>query len=104
MIVAIFVFAPLGLPAWYWLVATRILGVPVIAGISYEIIRLAARYRDSPGVWLIIKPGLELQRLTTREPDESQLAVAIAALRAVLEAEEGDRLSARDLVGLEVVA
>lgn len=104
MIVAIFVFAPLGLPAWYWLVASRILGVPVIAGISYEIIRLAARYRDRPGVSLIIKPGLALQRLTTREPDESQLAVAIAALRGVLDAEGGDGLTARDLVGLEVVA
>ena len=104
MIVSIFVFAPLGLPAWYWLVATRILGVPVIAGISYEIIRLAARYRDRPAVSLIIKPGLALQRLTTREPDESQLAVAIAALSAVLDAEAGDGLTARDLVGLEVVA
>jgi uncharacterized protein YqhQ len=104
MIVAIFVFAPLGLPAWYWLIATRILGVPVIAGVSYEIIRLAARYRDRPGVSLIIRPGLELQRLTTREPDESQLAVAIAALRAVLDVEAGDELGARDLVGLEVVA
>jgi uncharacterized protein YqhQ len=46
MIVAIFVFAPIGLPAWYWLLATRILGVPVIAGISFEIIKLAARHRD----------------------------------------------------------
>ena len=84
--------------------ATRIIGVPVIAGISYEIIRLAARYRDRPGVSLVIAPGLALQRLTTREPDESQLAVAIAALRAVLDAEGEDELSAHDLVGLEVVA
>jgi uncharacterized protein YqhQ len=104
MIVAIFVFAPLGLPAWYWLIATRILGVPVIAGISYEIIRLAARYRSHRAVALIIAPGLALQRLTTREPDLDQLAVAIAALQAVLEAEAGDNPSAADLVGLEVVA
>jgi len=104
MIVAIFVFAPLGLPAWYWLIATRILGVPVIAGLSYEIIRLAARHRAHRWVALIIAPGLALQRLTTREPDESQLAVAIAALRAVLDAEEVDDLQASDLVGLEVVA
>jgi len=45
MIVAIFAFAPIGLPAWYWLVATRILGVPVIAGVSFEIIKFAARHR-----------------------------------------------------------
>jgi uncharacterized protein YqhQ len=104
MIVAIFIFAPLGLPAWYWLIATRILGVPLIAGISYEIIRLAARYRRHRLVALIIAPGLALQRLTTREPNLGQLAVALAALGAVLDAEAADGLAASDLVGLEVVA
>jgi uncharacterized protein YqhQ len=49
-------------------------------------------------------PGLALQRLTTREPDHSQLAVAIAALRSVLEVESGDERGADDLIGLEVVA
>ncbi len=104
MIVAIFVFAPIGLPAWYWLVATRILGVPLIAGISFEIIKLAARHRDQAWVRAVMAPGLALQRLTTREPDHSQLAVAIAALRAVLDVEAADERSAADLVGLEVVA
>ncbi|HEY1776028.1 MAG TPA: DUF1385 domain-containing protein [Solirubrobacteraceae bacterium] len=104
MIVAIFAFAPIGLPAWYWLVATRILGVPVIAGISFEIIKFAARHRDRAWVRVLMAPGLALQRLTTREPDHSQLAVAIAALRSVLEVEAGDAGSAADLVGLEVVA
>ena len=104
MIVAIFVFAPFGLPAWYWLIVTRILGVPVIAGISYEIIRLTARYRRNRFVGLLIAPGLALQRLTTREPDLGQLAVALAALRAVIDAEAADGLTAADLVGLEVVA
>jgi uncharacterized protein YqhQ len=104
MIVAIFVFAPLGLPAWYWLIATRILGVPVIAGISFEIIKLTARYRDHRWARIVMAPGLQLQRLTTREPDHDQLAVALAALGAVLEIEEGEKLVASDLVGLEVVA
>jgi uncharacterized protein YqhQ len=104
MIVAIFVFAPIGLPAWYWLLATRILGVPVIAGISFEIIKLAARHRDRVWVRALMAPGLALQRLTTREPDHSQLAVAIAALRSVLEVESGDERGADDLIGLEVVA
>ena len=104
MIVAIFVFAPIGLPAWYWLLLTRILGVPVIAGISFEIIKLAARHRDHAWVRAVMAPGLALQRLTTREPDHSQLAVAIAALNAVLEIEAGDRLGADELIGLEVVA
>ena len=104
MIVAIFVFAPIGLPAWYWLLATRVLGVPLIAGISFEVIKFAARHRDRTVVRVLMAPGLALQRLTTREPDHAQLAVAIAALRSVLEIEAGDQRSAADLVGLEVVA
>ncbi|HEV3323849.1 MAG TPA: DUF1385 domain-containing protein [Solirubrobacteraceae bacterium] len=104
MIVAIFVFAPLGLPAWYWLVATRILGVPVIAGISFEIIKFAGRNRRRRWVQALMWPGLKLQLLTTREPDLHQLAVAIAALKAVLAHETPGELSAADLVGVEVVA
>ena len=104
MIVAIFVFAPIGLPAWYWLVATRILGVPVIAGVSFELIKFAGRNRSRGWVRAIMWPGLKLQLLTTREPDLDQLAVAIAALDAVLERETPGALSAEDLVGVEVVA
>jgi uncharacterized protein YqhQ len=104
MIVAIFVFAPIGLPAWYWLVATRILGVPVIAGVSFELIKFAGRNRSRGWVRAIMWPGLKLQLLTTREPDLDQLAVAIAALDAVLAKETPGALSAADLVGVEVVA
>jgi uncharacterized protein YqhQ len=104
MIVAIVVFAPIGLPAWYWLVATRILGIPIIAGISFEIIKFAGRNRRRRWVQALMWPGLKLQLLTTREPDLSQLAVAIAALKAVLEKETPGDLSAADLLGVEVVA
>jgi uncharacterized protein YqhQ len=104
MIVAIFVFAPIGLPAWYWLVATRILGVPLIAGISFELIKFAGRNRRRRWVQIVMWPGLKLQLLTTREPDLDQLAVAIAALEAVLELETPGDLSAADLMGVEVVA
>jgi len=104
MIVAIFVFAPIGLPAWYWLFATRILGVPVIAGISFEIIKFAGRNRSRGWVRALMWPGLKLQLLTTREPDLDQLAVAIAALQAVLAHETPGELSAADLVGVELVA
>jgi uncharacterized protein YqhQ len=104
MIVAIFVFAPIGLPAWYWLVATRILGVPVIAGISFELIKFAGRNRRKRWVKAVMWPGLKLQLLTTREPDLDQLAVAIAALEAVLALETPGDLSAADLMGVEVVA
>jgi uncharacterized protein YqhQ len=104
MIVAIFVFAPIGLPAWYWLLLTRILGVPLIAGISFELIKFAGRNRRRRWVQAVMWPGLKLQLLTTREPDLDQLAVAIAALEAVLARETPGELSADDLVGVEVVA
>ena len=104
MIVAIFIFAPIGLPAWYLLVATRILGVPLIAGISFEIIKWAGRNRRKPWVRTVMWPGLQLQKLTTREPDPAELAVAIAALDAVLAVERPGEADADDLVGVEVVA
>ena len=104
MIVAIFVFAPIGLPAWYWLLATRVLGVPVIAGISFELIKFAGRNRRKRWVQALMWPGLKLQLLTTREPDLDELAVAIAALEAVLELETPGELTAADLMGVEVVA
>ena len=87
MVLAIFVFAPIGLPAWYWLVLTRVLGIPLIAGLSYEVIKLAGKHRRRRWVRAVMWPGLMLQNLTTREPDRSQLAVAIAALEAVLAVE-----------------
>jgi uncharacterized protein YqhQ len=104
MIVAIFLFAPIGLPAWYWLVATRILGIPVIAGVSFELIKFAGKNRRRRWVRALMWPGLKLQLLTTREPDASQLSVAIKALQAVLERETPGQLTAADLVGVELVA
>jgi uncharacterized protein YqhQ len=104
MIVAIFVFAPLGLPAWYWLVLSRILGVPLIAGLSFEIIKWAGRNRRKRWVRGVMWPGMQLQKLTTRDPDLDQLAVAIAAMDAVLSVEDPRNASAEDKVGMEVVA
>ena len=88
MVLAIFVFAPIGLPAWYWLLASRILGIPLIAGLSYEVIKWAGKNRRKRWVRAVMWPGLMLQNLTTREPDEEQLAVAIASLDKVLAEEK----------------
>jgi uncharacterized protein YqhQ len=90
MVLAIFVFAPIGLPAWYWLLASRILGIPLIAGLSYEVIKWAGKNRNKRWVRALMWPGLMLQNLTTREPSHDQLAVAIAALEAVLAVESPD--------------
>jgi uncharacterized protein YqhQ len=104
MVVAIFVFAPIGLPAWYWLLTTRILGIPLIAGLSFELIKLAGRHRRKRWVRAVMWPGLQLQKLTTREPDSSQLEVAIAALKAVLAVERPREAGPEALLGVEVVA
>jgi uncharacterized protein YqhQ len=98
MVLAIFVFAPIGLPAWYWLLASRILGIPLIAGLSYEVIKWAGKNRRKRWVRALMWPGLMLQNLTTREPDESQLEVAIAALDAVLAVE-----NPRDMASVEPI-
>jgi len=103
MVLAIFVFAPIGLPAWYWLLASRILGIPLIAGLSYEVIKWAGKHRRKRWVRTLMWPGLMLQNLTTREPDREQLAVAIAALESVLAVESPEEAS-RDSDQIEIVA
>ena len=86
MVIAVFVFAFFGRPTWYWLIATRILLLPVIAGLAYEVIRFAGKHQNRV-VMTILAPGLWLQRLTTREPSLEQLEVSIRALREVLQLE-----------------
>ena len=89
MVIAIFVFAFVGQPAWYWLIASRILLLPVIAGIAYEVIRFAGKHSDNRLLMGFLAPGLWLQRLTTREPSLDQLEVSIRALQEVLRREGG---------------
>jgi uncharacterized protein YqhQ len=104
MVVAIVVFAPLGKLPLLWLFVSRVLGIPLVAGIAFEIIKLFGKHRDRRWAQILMWPGMQLQRLTTREPDLSQLAVAIAALDAVLAVENPELASEEDRVGMEVVA
>jgi uncharacterized protein YqhQ len=87
MVIAVFVFAFFGRPAWYWLIATRVLLLPVIAGIAYELIRFAGKHQSNRVLMTLLAPGLWLQRLTTREPSLDQIEVSIRALREVLDLE-----------------
>jgi uncharacterized protein YqhQ len=98
------VFAPLGQPDWYWLFASRVVGIPLIAGLSFEVLKWFGRNRSKRWARILMAPGMQLQKLTTREPDLAQLAVAIAALEAVLAVESPDQASEEDKVGMEVVA
>jgi uncharacterized protein YqhQ len=87
MVIAIFVFAFFGRPEWYWLIASRILLLPLIAGIAYELIRFAGSHQRNRVLMALLAPGLWLQRLTTRQPSLDQIEVSIRALREVLQLE-----------------
>jgi uncharacterized protein YqhQ len=104
MVVALFVFAPLGKPAWYWLFISRVVGIPIVAGIAFEIIKLFGKNRSKRWARALMWPGMQLQKLTTRPPNLEQLAVAIASLEAVLSVENPEEASDEDRVGMEVVA
>ena len=104
MIVAIVVFAPLGKLDWHWLFISRVVGIPVVAGLAFELIKWSGKHRTKAWARVLIWPGMQLQRLTTRGPDLSQLAVAIAALNAVLAVENPRAASEEEKIGMEVVA
>ena len=92
---AIVVYSIIGRPALPYLILSRIVLIPVIAGLAYEVIRYAARHMDKGWVRTLMIPGLSLQKLTTREPTLDQIEVAIAALRAVFTAEQSTEVDAR---------
>jgi len=90
MVIAIFVFAFVGRPEWYWLITSRIVLLPVIAGLAYEVIRYAGMHQSNRVLMTLLAPGLWLQRLTTREPSDDQVEVSILALRRVVEREQAE--------------
>ena len=95
MIVAIFVFSMIPKESAFIIkFGSRIVLLPVIAGLSYEVLKLSGKYRNNPVVKFLMAPGLWLQRLTTREPDDSQLEVALVSIKTAL---------AEDKVGLDGV-
>lgn len=103
MLISMFIFTFLGWPSLLERIASRIILMPVIAGVSYELIRYAGAHTDNPLVRIAITPGLLLQKLTTRQPDDSQIEVAIASLKAVVPpedlAQEPEACSEEKLVG-----
>jgi uncharacterized protein YqhQ len=90
VVVSVLVFSLVAIfhPNWFWLVVSRLLGVPLIAGASYEVIRLMARNRDNPVVRVLLLPVLYTQKFTTREPEDDMLEVAMVAFNAAREGEE----------------
>ena len=88
VLISILVFTALGPLSMFWRLASRVLLIPVLAGISVEYIRWTANHLDSPIVRFLIKPNLALQALTTREPDTSMLEVAIESFKMMQKAEQ----------------
>ena len=84
MVISIFVFALVGNPALWLKILSRIVLIPVIAGIAYEFLKFSAAHQHNPIIKILIAPGLALQRMTTRDPDLSMLEVSIAALKKLL--------------------
>ena len=88
MVIAVVAFVFVGREPLWWLVVSRIVLVPVIAAAAYEVIRLSGRYSANPLVGLITRPSLALQSLTTRQPDDDQIEIAIAAMTQAIDADE----------------
>jgi uncharacterized protein YqhQ len=86
-VIAIIVFALLGRPNIWLSILSRIVLIPVIAAFGYEFVRFGGAHGKNPIVRVFLGPGLWLQAMTTREPDDSQLEAAIAALKKVVEAD-----------------
>lgn len=88
MVVAIVIFALLGRPPLLLRILYRVLLMPVVAGISYELIKLAGKFSEYKIISILFYPGLLLQKVTTREPDDSQIEVAMSSFTRVIEAED----------------
>lgn len=97
MVISILVFALLGDGDLFYRIWSRLAVLPVVAGLGYEFIKFSARYYEQKWAKVLIAPGLWLQKLTTREPDDAQLEVALTALKAVMPAQQIDDVAPDNL-------
>ncbi len=98
MVLAVFLFAIVGKPSLPWLVLSRLIGIPLIIGIGYEIgIKWLGRRANKLYARILLWPGIQLQRLTTREPTPDQLEVAAVALAEVLRVDAAEAVPAKEL-------
>ncbi len=92
LVLSILVFSLLGVEGWLFMVLSRLIVVPIVAGIAFEFIMWSARHQENPLVRILVWPGLQMQKLTTREPTDDQVEVAMASLKKVLSMEEEARI------------
>ncbi len=94
MVITIFVFAVFGNPGIWWRIGSRIVAIPIIAGIAFEMLRLGAKFPNSLVIRGLMTPGLWLQKITTQPPDDAQIDVAIASFNEVLRREREQQVPA----------
>lgn len=92
LVLSILVFSLLGVTGWVFMVLSRIIVIPLVAGLAFEFIMWSARNKDNAIVQKLIWPGLQLQKLTTREPDDGMVEVAMTSLKKVISLEEEARI------------
>ena len=92
LVLSILAFSLLGVEGWVEMVLSRVVVIPLVAGIAFEFIMWSAKNQDNPIVKVLIWPGLQLQKLTTREPTDDMVEVAMASLKKVLDKEEEARI------------
>jgi uncharacterized protein YqhQ len=92
LVLSILVFSLLGVEGWLFMVLSRLIVIPLVAGIAFEFIMWSARHQENPVVKLLVWPGLQMQKLTTREPTDDMVEVAMASLKKVLSMEREARI------------
>jgi uncharacterized protein YqhQ len=92
LVLSILAFSLLGVEGWLFMVISRVVVIPIVAGIAFEFIMWSARNQENPIVQMLVWPGLQLQKLTTREPTDDMVEVAMASLKKVLSMEEEARI------------
>lgn len=103
LVMSILVFSLLGVEGWLYMVASRVVVIPLVAGIAFEFIMWSARHQGNSVVKLLIWPGLQLQKLTTREPSDDMVEVAMASLKKVLSMEEESSLQPNEATNKLVI-
>ena len=103
LVMSILVFSLLGVEGWLYMIVSRIVVIPLVAGIAFEFIMWSARNQDSPAVRVLVWPGLQMQKLTTREPSDDMVEVAMASLKKVLSMEESSNLEPNEATNKLVI-
>jgi uncharacterized protein YqhQ len=103
LVLSILVFSLLGVQGWLYMLASRIIVIPIVAGLAFEFIMWSARHQDSALVRALVWPGLQMQKLTTREPSDDMVEVAMASLKKVLSMEKESEIEPNEATNKLVI-